>query len=267
MAYYVTAHEMAHQWWGHQVTEASVQGNAMLSETMSQYSALMVMKEKYPPELMQKFLRYELDSYLLGRAGETKKELPLALVEAQSYIHYRKGSVIMFALQDYIGEDSVNAALQRYLNAWVGREDRYPTTADLLPYFREVTPDSLQYLITDMFETITLFENRVKEPTYEQLASGSYQVNIPVNVQKFRADSLGIQTEIDLKDWIDVGVFAKGNDGKDSLVYLQKHQLTKAESTFDIVVDIEPIKAGIDPLHKLIDRNPNDNVTKVNLLE
>lgn len=267
MAYYVTAHEMAHQWWGHQVTEASVKGNAMLSETMSQYSALMVMKEKYKPELMQKFLRYELDSYLRGRSAETKKEQPLALVEGQSYIHYRKGSVVMYALQDYIGEDSVNAALQRYLQAWAGREDRYPTTADLLPYFRAVTPDSLQYLITDMFETITLFENRTEAPTYDALNNGQYLVTIPVKAGKFRADSVGIQTEIPIADWVDVGVYAQGSDGKDSLVYLQKHKLSESEMTFHVTVGAKPAKAGIDPLNKLIDRTPKDNVAKVGVVE
>src|SRR5580704_15318801 len=45
--FYVTAHETAHQWWAHQVIGADVQGSTMLSETLAQYSALMVMKQKY----------------------------------------------------------------------------------------------------------------------------------------------------------------------------------------------------------------------------
>jgi len=48
---------MGHQWWGHQVTEANVKGNAMLSESMSEYSALMVMKHNSKPEAMQKFMQ------------------------------------------------------------------------------------------------------------------------------------------------------------------------------------------------------------------
>ena len=111
MPFYVTAHEVAHQWWGHQIPEARVKGNAMLSETQAQYSTLMVMKHAIRPELMQKFLKYEMDKYLSGRAMERKKEQPMALTEGQSYIHYNKGSVIMFALQDYIGENKVNTAL------------------------------------------------------------------------------------------------------------------------------------------------------------
>src|SRR6185295_18945028 len=116
--YYVTAHELAHQWWGHQVPGADVQGETMLVETLAQYSALMVMKRKYGESKMQRFLRYELDRYLLGRTTEQKKELPLALVENQDYIHYRKGSLIMYALQDYIGEESLNRAIRDYRDEW-----------------------------------------------------------------------------------------------------------------------------------------------------
>ncbi|MEM7656455.1 MAG: M1 family aminopeptidase [Bacteroidota bacterium] len=266
MAYYVTAHEMAHQWWGHQVTEASVKGNAMLSETMSQYSALMVMKHRYPPEMMQKFLKFELDRYLGGRASETKKEQPLELVEGQGYIHYRKGSLIMYALQDYLGEDSVNAALERYVDDWAWRDDIYPTSEDLLGYFREVTPDSLSYLITDMFETITLYENRVTTAEATQLANGAYQVSLELDVVKFRADSLGIETEIPHQDWIDVGIYGETSAGKDTLLYLEKHQFSQKETQILIEVDQEPSKAGIDPINKLIDRNPKDNTQAVSLI-
>ena len=49
---------------------------------------------------MRRFLKYELDRYLRGRGGELIEELPLLLVENQPYIHYRKGSLVMYALQD-----------------------------------------------------------------------------------------------------------------------------------------------------------------------
>ena len=210
--FYVTAHEIAHQWWAHQVTEAGVQGNAMSSETMSQYSALMVMKHEYSPEIIQKFLKLELDRYLRGRAGETKKEQPLDLVESQGYIHYRKGSLVMFALQDYIGEDSVNLALRRIIDDWAYREDRYITTDVYLDEFRKVTPDSLQYIITDLFETITLFENRTKEATYRE-EGDEYVVELDISAIKYRADSLGNEISIPINDWIDIGVYGEDEGG------------------------------------------------------
>ncbi|MBS1554216.1 MAG: aminopeptidase [Bacteroidetes bacterium] len=257
--YYVTAHEVAHQWWGHQVMEAGVKGNAMLSESMSQYSALMVLKHKFTPEIIERYLKYELDRYLSGRAGERKKEQPLELVEGQGYIHYQKASLIFFALQDYISEDSVNAAFRRFNQTWRFKDAPYPTSADLLKEIRKVTPDSLQYLIKDMFETITLFENKTDSAFYKEKSKNEFEVTVYASAEKLRADSTGIETPIAINDWIDVGVYGKNKAGKDSLLYLKKHKITQKQNQFKILVKAKPRKAGIDPLHKLIDRHSNDN--------
>jgi ABC-2 type transport system permease protein len=257
--YYVTAHEVAHQWWGHQVMEAGVKGNAMLSESMSQYSALMVLKQKFTPEILERYLKYELDQYLSGRAFERKKEQPLEFVEGQGYIHYQKASLIFFALQDYIGEDSVNAAFRRYNATWKFKDAPYPTSADLLKEIKKVTPDSLQSIIHDMFETITLFENKTTEATYVEKAKDQFEVTLKVSAEKMRADSTGLESAIAINDWIDIGVYGKNKAGKDSLLYLKKHKITQKENTFTITVKDKPRKAGIDPLHKLIDRHSDDN--------
>jgi len=95
-SYYVTAHEVAHQWWAHQVIGAFTQGVTMLDETFAQYSALMVQEQEYGAPKMRKFLKYELDRYLHDRSGEVVEEMPLALNENQPYIHYRKGSIVMY---------------------------------------------------------------------------------------------------------------------------------------------------------------------------
>src|SRR5690606_33867458 len=42
-----TAHEVAHQWWAHRVIGADMQGSTMLSESLAQYSSLMVMQHLY----------------------------------------------------------------------------------------------------------------------------------------------------------------------------------------------------------------------------
>lgn len=257
--YYVTAHEVAHQWWGHQVMEARVKGNAMLSESMSQYSALMVLKNKFTPEIIERYLKYELDRYLGGRASESKKEQPLEFVEGQGYIHYQKASLIFFALQDYISEDSVNAAFRRFNEEWRFKDSPYPTSADLLKHIRKVTPDSLQYLIHDMFETITLFENKTEVAEFEEKSETEFEVNLKVSAEKLRADSTGLETAIAINDWIDIGIYGKNKAGKDSLIYLKKHKITQKENDYKITVKSRPRKAGIDPLHKLIDRHSDDN--------
>lgn len=257
--YYVTAHEVAHQWWGHQAMEANVKGNAMLSESMSQYSALMVMKNNFPPEMIERYLKYELDNYLSGRSSEQKKEQPLEFVEGQGYIHYRKASLIFFALQDYVGEDSVNAAFRRYLNKWKFKDAPYPTSLDLLTELRTITPDSLKPILTDMFTTITLFENKTDSAVYEELGPALFEVTLKTSSEKMRADSTGMTTPIEINDWIDIGIYGRDDKGEEKLIYLQKHLVTQKENTFVINVKQKPSKAGIDPLHKLIDRHTSDN--------
>ena len=109
-----------------------------------------------------------------------------------------------------------------------------------------------------MFETITLYENRTTDATYEKVGD-KYKVTIDVSAIKYRADSLGTETEIKLNDWIDIGVLGKDEKGKEKVLYMKKHKINKKDSAFEIMVDEKPMKAGIDPINKLIDRNPDDN--------
>ena len=268
--FYVTAHEVAHQWWAHQVIGGNVQGSTVMSETLSQYSALMVMEKEYGSNQMRRFLAYELDQYLQGRSFERKKEKPLILNENQGYIHYRKGSLIMYALKDYIGEDSLNTALSRYIDHVAFQEPPYTNSLELLRFIQEVTPDSLQYVLTDFFETITLYENRVEDASYTVTADSQYVVTLDVEAQKVRADSAGAETEIAFNDWIDIGVFAASEvEGitKEVPLYLEKHRISEGASQIQVTVDRVPERAGIDPYNKLIDRNKDDNMKRVTASE
>ncbi len=263
MVYYLTAHEVSHQWWGHQVMEADVKGGTMLSESLSQYAALMVLKQRLPPETMRNYLRYELDRYLAGRRLEQRMEQPLIAVEKQPYIHYNKAALVFYSLQDYIGEDSVNQAIRRYLQRWAYQRAPYPTSVDLVNEIKKVTPDSLQYMVTDMFETITIYENQATSGLFEQVSGKEYLVTLKTNCKKYRADSVGTQTEVPLVDWMDVGVFAAGKDGSTRLIYLRKHRITRGDNTIHVVVAEKPTMAGIDPLYKLIDRHSQDNTVQM----
>jgi aminopeptidase N len=219
------------------------------------------MKRKYGEGKMQRFLRYELDRYLLGRSTEQKKELPLARVENQDYIHYRKGSLIMYALQDYIGEDNLNQAIRAYRDDWAFRGPPYSSASHLLAKIRAATPQHLQYMIDDFFETITLYDNRALSAKAKPLADGRYEVTLKVFAKKRKADALGKETDVPLADWIDIGVL----DGDGQPLLLEKKKIDAEETTFALVVSKKPAKAGIDPFNKLIDRRPKDNAIAVEI--
>ena len=259
--FYVTAHEAAHQWWGHQVVGGNVQGGTMLVETLAQYSALMVMKHKYGDAKMKKFLAYELDRYLLGRATEQKKELPLSRVENQPYIHYRKGSLVMYALQDYIGEDNVNRALRAFRDEHAFKGPPYPNTTQFLKHLRAVTPADMQYVIDDLFESITLYDNRAVSANAKALPDGRYEVTLKVFAKKMKADELGKEAGVPINDLLEIGVL----DEKDEPLLLEKRRIDKEESEITLIVPKKPARAGIDPFNKLIDRKPKDNTVAVTI--
>jgi hypothetical protein len=267
--FYVTAHEVAHQWWAHQVIGADAQGSTLLSETLAQYSALMVMEKEFGPTNMRRFLEYELDQYLIGRSAERKKEMPLELGENQPYIHYNKGSLITYALKDYLGEARMNGAIRGFLQATKFRGPPYPTSLQLVDSLRAATPDSLKYLIADFFETITLYELKADSATVGDSSASGFQVNLYVTAKKLRADSLGRETEIPMKDWVDVGVYTRPERGKKSPdkdgvpIYLEKHRIHEGAQRITVTVSKRPTRAGVDPLHKLIDRQTTDNTIGV----
>jgi ABC-2 type transport system permease protein len=264
--FYVTAHEVAHQWWAYQVTGGVVQGCEMLSESMAQYSALMAMEQDYGPEQMQKFLRYELDGYLRGRGRESGKEPPLMLVEDESYVFYKKGSLVMYALRDYIGEEALNRALSKYIEATAFQGPPYTNSIEFLAYIRNAVPERYLYLMEDMFETITLYDNRTEEITVVKTNDGKYKVKLVYQSHKMRADGKGIETEIDHNDWIEIGVYGeKEIDGRirETTLYRDKHQLMSGTGNIEIIVDGRPVRAGIDPRNILIDRFPEDNCKNI----
>ncbi len=257
--YYVTAHEVAHQWWAHQAIGANVQGATVMSESLAQYTALMVMKREFGAEHMRRFLKYEMDRYLNGRSGEEKKEMPLGRNEVQPYIYYEKGSVVFYALQDYIGERNLNRALRTYLESVAYQEPPYTTALELEARLREATPPQYPNLIDDMFDSITLYDLSAVEAKYREVSKGTYEVKLKVKARKVKADESGVEREVPLLDWIDIGVF----DAKKKLLYLEKRKIDKPEMEFTLTVDGVPATAGIDPWNKLVDRRPDDNTIHV----
>ncbi len=260
--FYVTAHEIGHQWWAHQIIGAEVQGSTLMSETMSQYSALMVMEHEYGKPSMKKFLKYEMDRYLIGRTQENRKEVPLMLVENQQYIHYNKGSMIMYLLKDYIGEDSLNMAMRRYLKDKAFQEPPYTTAKDFYGQIKRSTPDSLKETLSDLFERIVVFDNLVRSVTVKK-TNNQYKVTMVVNTAKTKSDSLGKAKDALVDDWMDIGVFAKNTKNKDQLgkeIVFKKYKIKGKEQKIEFTLTEEPYMVGIDPYNKLIDMDPDDNV-------
>ncbi|HEX6866552.1 MAG TPA: M1 family aminopeptidase, partial [Caulobacteraceae bacterium] len=263
---YVGSHEVAHQWWAHQIIGADQQGSTVLVETLAQYSALMVMKHHYGEDMIRKFLKFELDSYLRARGGEVVEELPIARVENQPYIHYRKGSLVMYRLAEEIGEDAVNRALRRLLGQYAFKGAPYPTSLDLIAALRAEAPADKQQLITDLFEKITLYDIKTTGLTSRKRADGRYDVTLTVEARKLYADGKGRETEAPMSETLDVGLFSEMPGEKKfkpaNVIAFEKRPIRSGRQTLTFVTATQPKFGGVDPYNKLIDRNSDDNVAR-----
>lgn len=261
--FYGTAHEVAHQWWSGRVPGAYVAGHGFLSESLANYCAMVLTEKTYGLEAARKIYRFQMERYLSGRASQSR-EVPALDVEDQPYIAYRKGAIAMFTLRDYIGEAAVNDALRRFQEKYRNAGPPYPTSRDLYAELRAATPDSLHSLLSDLFETVTLWEVKMERAVFEQTEGGGYVVTLDVTARKGRADSLGATKEVPMNDLVEIGVFAsaKGDELGEPL-YLKRHRISSGKQSFRITVPREPARAGVDPYRKLIDREPNDNVFTV----
>jgi len=170
----------------------------------------------------------------------------------------------MYALREYLGEDAVNRALAQYIRDVGFQEPPFTNSVEFVEAIRAETPDKYAYLIEDLFETITLYDNRVTQARAREGSDGKWEVELSVTLAKLRADDKGVESPIDMSDWIQVGAF----DAQDrplglQLMHFEQGAAASEPMTVTFTVDDKPARAGVDPNVLLIDRNPDDNVRTV----
>jgi ABC-2 type transport system permease protein len=266
---YATAHEIAHQWWFHQVVPADMQGSTMLTETFAQYSALLTMEKLYGKAQIRKFLKYELDNYLRSRGRDLASEQPLVRVENQPYIHYRKGAVVMYFLKEELGEDTVDRALRRLLAEYAFKPAPYPSSKDFVRYLREEAGPAHDQLITDLFERITLYDIKTGKCSAAPRPDGKFDVTIEVEAHKIYADGRGQETEAPLAEDFDIGLFdiepGKAGFGDQAIVLATRRPIVSGKQVLSLVADHAPKFAGVDPYNERITRNSDTVIGKVEM--
>ncbi|HEX6059560.1 MAG TPA: M1 family aminopeptidase, partial [Gemmatimonadaceae bacterium] len=263
--FFVVAHETAHQWWGGQVIPASAPGAGFVSESMAQYSSMMVLETSYGAEMAREFYDFNMKAYFSGRSVYTNREVPLLDVVNQSYVYYFKGAVAMYTMRERLGADVVNGALRRFRDRYAGPAAPPPTSRALYAELRAVTPDSLKPLLSDLFEHITLWDVSTDSVRAEPVEDGAYRVTLFIDASKARADSIGNQTAVGMDDLVEIGVFAGNASGGSpgEPLYLKQHRIRTGKQAIVITAPRQPARAGVDPWRKLIERERDDNVREI----
>jgi hypothetical protein len=168
----------------------------------------------------------------------------------------------MYALSEYAGVERVNGALRRLIEQHDSPGASPATTLDLYRELQAVTPDSLQYLLHDLFEVNTFWEFKTEQVTALETEPGTWDVTLDVQARKMVYDSAGVETEVPMDELVEIGVFAPAGDGGSVLsqpLYVQMHRIHTGKQTITVRVRRKPVLAGVDPYHVLDWEAPGDD--------
>ena len=269
-----TLHEMAHQWFGHQIVPAATRGYNVQSEGLTSYAALDAYEAKYGWDKA----RYALEKVTIEPIPammfiDRKKEEPLSLASDQQYLVYNKADWVMWSLKHYIGKEKMHAVMQKYLQDFGQKGPPYPTTLELISYLKDAAGPDFHQLIEDQWNRITYWELSYGEGDVKitQNQDGTYLVEIPFEIdKKISSEEKPKQvsvTEIDgeeLREWVEIGFYENAPKEKWSAwTALERIQATQENSILSFTVKERPYYIALDPRRLLQERNVTDNVKEL----
>ena len=267
--YFETVRNLAQQWWRFQVAPNATQSAWIIPDGLSRYGALKLAESKYGPDNIKGLLEQQLGTYLFLHNRLHIKEVPTLRAKEDRWGGLAgKAGVLLYELIDQAGDDHINAALREFKNAYAfKKEPPYAGSMDLCRILKKHVPEAFQYYLQDNWEKVTLYNNQVSAlsaiPTGK---NGDYRITLQVNVAKVYLDSLGNEAPAKvMNDFIDIGVFAADSRERNGRMQshplaLNRYQLSAGPHTIQMTVHGKPAYAGIDPLHKLVDKRPEDNL-------
>jgi len=244
------AHELTHQWWGNQLVPADALGAKMLTESITEYISLRIYEEYFGKEKAQHFLSLQRQRYFEGRTKQTEKESPLYLVRPdQEYIAYGKGAMAFNTLQYYVGEEKLNTILKEFLEKYKFRADQYPTSTDLITHLKNSIPIEFHYIIKDMMETITFYDNKIIE--IKELPNNQLEIKLSIrkmeSIQKNEVEAANV--------FLTIGQY----DSDGNLLQIEEVKASSGENRVTIYKKQGTTHILLDPFLHLIELNVEDN--------
>jgi hypothetical protein len=162
----------------------------------------------------------------------------------------------------------MNIALKEFHDRFAFRDKPpFAGSPDLLGILKKHVPDSIQYYLSDSWEKITIYNNKMIKATSAPTGNqNEFKVHLEFDINKSYIDSVGDEKPAGImNDYIDIGIFSddtKTSEGSTKLnpLYFKKHKFSAGRQVIDIIVKGKPVRAGIDPYSKLIDANGDDNI-------
>ncbi len=163
LPFYVTAHELTHEWFGNQVMPAESIGSRMLTESITEYLTLQIYRQTFGKERALNFLNMQHRRYFAGQKKERKTQPSLIYVEPdQEYISYGKGAVVFNAIGTLITHDSLQQVLKTFLSHYHISKQVYPTPYAFVNLLRSRTEVALHPIIHEFFDSVITHDFSIK---------------------------------------------------------------------------------------------------------
>lgn len=175
-AFGVTAHEAAHQWWGHMVSVGDAPGGIVLAEGMANFSVMCLLQQMQGDRLRQEFNRSLEAFYGENRAVGSERPIARSLFfrPADTTVIYDKGAWVFWMMRNLLGKDAMNAGLRSFIQKFHAGLDR-PVSEDFVLHMRAYAPDPAAYdrFTQQWFFQVIMPEYRfLTKPEKHQFATG-----------------------------------------------------------------------------------------------
>ena len=260
-----TIHEVAHQWWGHQLGTQSVSGGQIFVEGFAKYSEGVVMEKYYGMPSLFQLGKSANHTYFTGRSYASTPEQPLYLEQGEHYMLYGKSYIVMMALKDLIGEKVINQVLKTLVERHKNEVDATVATPEFLEELFAVTPKEHHNLIRDWFKKIVTYNLSLSDAKYSRLPDGRYDITLTIDAAKSETVD-GMESPVDMNEPIMIGIFdAHPSEAeKEQVLYLEPQTISSGSQLITIQVESLPRYVSIDPYSTRPDLIRTDNFYEIN---
>jgi len=258
-SYAIAVHETAHQWWANILAPVEGAGYAMLTESLAKYTENVLIEKRFGKMYLRKYLAYDNNLYFLNR-NNSGNELPLAKTLDQSYVHYQKGGLMIYAVKELLGEGKFNAVLSQLITDHKSPKPKANATDLVNALLNQASPEQKNF-INDCFNEVVTYNLGIKLLRCIALNNEKYKIELEITAERL---SDGLKQLPDL--YIDLACFDQLEsdwDAKTKPVTFQKHHLIQDKTRLSIIVNHKPKTVAVDPYGYVLDGDRSDNIVVV----